>query len=249
MRPLILGINGSPRKYGNALKLLMVALEGAKSEGAETKAYHLYDMDIRPCLGCVSDSEKLCRYPCIIEDDMKRLYDELLKADAFILSTPVYWYGVSGVVKNFIDRLTALENMIYFDGRSWLEGKVAGFIAVGNDVGALATIQNLMAVLNSMGVLIPPWALAYYEGRGDVLDDKQPIADAWNIGRIVAVTVKILRSHRIERWYLEDKEAITAAVRYAREVISRLRKSQERERLAMLERLRSLDQGGARTRA
>ncbi|RLF05884.1 MAG: flavodoxin family protein [Thermoprotei archaeon] len=236
MRPLVLGINGSPRKYGNAVKLLMVALEGAKSEGAETKVYHLYDMDIRPCLGCVSDSERLCKYPCVIEDDMRWFYDELLKADALILSTPVYWYGVSGAVKDFIDRLTALENMIYFDGRSWLEGKVAGFIAVGNDVGALATIQNLMAVFNSMGVLIPPWALAYYEGRGDALDSSQSVADAWNIGRIVTIVARTLGKYHIERWYLEDREAVKAVVERVRGMAKEL-EAKAQERLAMLKRL------------
>ncbi|RLE70293.1 MAG: flavodoxin family protein [Thermoprotei archaeon] len=233
---LVLGVNGSPREYGNTYRLLRVALEGARSEGARVEIRHLHRMRIEPCKGCVSDDERSCRYPCIIDDDMKRLYDELLEADGLIIATPVYWYNVSGHVKNFIDRLTALENMIHFEGRSWLEGKVAGFIAVGNDVGALAVIQGLMAVMNSMGMLVPPWALAYYERRGDVLEDEQAILDAWNVGRAVAIAAKLLKEADV-RWYVVAGAPLQRAVRRARREARELELRQRATRLKLFKAL------------
>jgi multimeric flavodoxin WrbA len=41
----VIAFNGSPRKKWNTATLLEKALEGAASQGAETKLVHLYDLD------------------------------------------------------------------------------------------------------------------------------------------------------------------------------------------------------------
>lgn len=195
----ILGINGSPRKHGNAYKLLTVALKAAELEGAEVRAFHIYDYDIKPCIGCLSDDVKTCRYPCVIEDDMKKLYDEVLKANGIIIASPIYWFSVPGQLKNFIDRLTVFENMIYIDGSCWTEGKVAGVIAAGADSGQIQLISMLFATLNSMGFVIPPWALAYTVNGRDVMRQENALADAANVGRAVALMARMIDQDI--KWY------------------------------------------------
>lgn len=201
----VLGINGSPRKYGNTAKLLLVALKTAEKLGAETELVHLYDYNIKPCEGCLCDEQTACGYPCAIEDDMKILYDKVLKADALIIATPIYWFNMSSVVKTFIDRLTAFENMIFIDGKSWVEGRVAGVIACGNDSGCIQVIANLYATLVSMGFAIPPWALAYFNKKGDVLENEEVLLDAANVGRAVVLAAQALKS-LYKKWY--DAELI-----------------------------------------
>ena len=195
----ILGVNASPRKYGNTYKLLEIALHTARQLGAEVELIHLYDYDIKPCIGCLSDEQLACRYPCVIEDDGRIILEKILKSDGLIIATPLYWYGPSGHLKNLIDRMTAFENMIFVEGRSWVEGKVAGFIAVGNDSGNIMAIAYMMVVLNSMGFIIPPWALAYYIGGEDVLNKKDPILDAANVGKVIVDTLKMIKKDH--KWY------------------------------------------------
>ncbi len=195
----VLGINGSPRKYGNTYKLLSIALLAAKELGAEVSAIDLYDYEIKPCLGCLSDKPEACGYPCIIEDDMKGLYDEVLRSDALVIATPIYWYGPSGQVKNFIDRLTALENMIHHSGYSWAEGKVVGVIAVGNDGGGVHAVSSLLAALVAMGFLVPPWGFTYYASKENVEKDLETLRDAANIGRILVLAAEATRG--VKRWY------------------------------------------------
>lgn len=197
----VLGLNASPRKYGNTYKLLEVALETASAYGAETKLIHIYDYDIKPCEGCLSDEQLACRPPCINNDDSWVLMKEILSSDALIIATPVFWYGPSGHLKNLIDKLTVFENMIFIDGRSWVEGKVAGFIAVGAEAGAVMTIAYLMSVFNSFGYLIPPWALAYYQGVDDVLKSREAVMDSANIGKIVVEVTKLLKNNPSRKWY------------------------------------------------
>ncbi len=229
----VLGIHASPRKYGLTYKLLRIALEAARDEGASVKLIHLYDYNIKPCLGCVSDDIMACRFPCVIDDDdFNALGKLVLESDAFIISTPVYWYMVSGHLKNFIDRLTSMENMIYHIGRSLLEGKVAGFIAVGNDTGALNTIAWLMVTLNSMGVHVPAWALAYHESPRPVEENEAALLDAANVGRIVVKAAKLLREER--EWYSARlKEKIGEWLQRVREEVS----SFERHERARRERI------------
>ena len=231
----ILGFNGSPRKYGNTAKLLYLALKAAEEEGAETKVFHLYDYRIEPCLGCLSDEQLACRYPCVIEDDMKQLYDEILEADGFIIATPIYWYAPSGVTKNFIDRLTAFENMIFIEGRSLLEGKVAGLIAVGNDVGAIQLLSTLGTTLNTMGMLLPPWSVAYYSEKGEVLENEQAVLDALNVGRALALAVK---EEHIASWYsTKYKERLDDLKRNVFTYAEEMKRKQFSERWKAISRL------------
>jgi multimeric flavodoxin WrbA len=138
---------------------------------------------------------------------MKKLYNLVEEADGIIFVTPIYWYNVPGPLKNFIDRLTVFENAIFIEGRSRLEGKVAGFIAIGNDTGAIAVIQNLMAILNSMGVAIPPWALAYHESEENIIENEGFMLDVANVVRGVVLMIKALKGiEKPSYWYRADQE-------------------------------------------
>ncbi|RLE60707.1 MAG: flavodoxin family protein [Thermoprotei archaeon] len=197
----IIGLNGSPRRYGNTAKMLEVALETAKTLGASVERIDLYQYKIEPCVGCLSDDELVCKLPCKIRDDMETIYNKIQEADGIIFATPVYWFNMSGVMKNFIDRITVFENMIHHVGRSLVEGKVAGIIAAGNEEGGAMVVANLMITLNSMGFLIPPWGFAYYTKIGDALEDKNALYDSANVGVVIVKAIKRLSG---EEWYTTD---------------------------------------------
>ncbi len=101
----IIGIIASPRKEGNTAWIVKKILEGAKEQGAETRAWHFCDLNIKPCQGC------LCCHKsdggCVINDDMQILYDALEKADALVLGSPVYMGQMSAQAKIITDRLFA----------------------------------------------------------------------------------------------------------------------------------------------
>jgi len=231
----ILGINGASRSYGLTYTLLRTALKGAEEEGAEIEIINLIEYDIKPCMGCLCDQQDACRYPCLIEDDMRKLYDKVLEADGIIFSTPIYWFSPSGIMKNFIDRLTALENMIVIEGRSWLEGKVAGIIVVGNDQGAVQAISTLMTTLVSMGFMIPPFAMAYYVGecREPSYDS---LMDAYNLGRNVSMLTKLLKDKKIIWYRTLSRREMEALMHEVGEEIKRNRDREWIVRKSIIER-------------
>lgn len=216
----VLIVSASPRPYGYVRRAAEFARRIAVEVEKESATHiDLYDYRIIPCVGCVSDNVKACYRPCPIDDDWERIADMVERSDVLILVTPIYWYNVSTPMKCFIDRLTVFENAIFVEGRSRLEGKVASFAAIGNDVGAIAVIQNLMVVLNSMGAAIPPWALAYHEGEESPLKSEKFVLDMANV---VHCSVKLARALRgLERpsyWYRVDEEFRERVLSIARSV-------------------------------
>lgn len=233
--PSVLVMIGSPRKYGSSTQLAYVAVKGVEDAGGKAEVLHLYDYDIEPCIGCVSDNVKYCKFPCVLDDDFNEIGKKIIESDGIILVTPVYWYAPSGTLKNLIDRLTSMENMVFHGGRSLLEGKVASFIATGLDSGTSMTIAYLMLVLNSMGALIAPWSMAYSH-MDDVTKDEKALRDAYNVGYLVVETIKAMKSYGKPIGYNEDvdvKELTEIAKRVAKED-DKIRRLNELAKIAVL---------------
>jgi multimeric flavodoxin WrbA len=157
---LIVGINGSPRKNGMTAKLVRRVLKSCKKREAKIIYIDLVDKKVKPCLGCYSNNPKSCKYPCNVKDDMQEIYKILLKADGIVLGSPSYWFSVSGMMKNFLDRLTCLENSGFL-----LAGKVAGVVTTAEETGSEEVANYLLAFVNENGMITPPFGAAFFDTR------------------------------------------------------------------------------------
>lgn len=97
--------NGSPQaEKGNTNVMVEAFLEGARAAGAETENIFLAHQQIHHCVACFS-----CwlRTPgkCALNDDMTGLIPKLYASDLVIFATPVYVDNVTGIMKNFMDRM------------------------------------------------------------------------------------------------------------------------------------------------
>ncbi|NLI14551.1 NAD(P)H-dependent oxidoreductase [Pelotomaculum propionicicum] len=104
----ILAVNGSPRgEKGNTDRILQPFLEGAREAGGETETIYLKDQKINHCTGCFT-----CwtRTPgvCVHKDDMPALLEKMKAADVLVYATPLYIFTVTGLMKNFMDRVIPL---------------------------------------------------------------------------------------------------------------------------------------------
>lgn len=160
MKPLILFINGSPRKNGRSTRYLREVEKWTKKEGAKTIFLHLIDYKILPCRGCYSQNPKNCTFPCKQKDGMKHIYQFLLKCNGFVIGCPSYWFSVPGHLKNFIDRLTCLENNGFL-----LEEKVFAAICVAQESGGEEVSHYLLSVFNEMGCISPPFAGPFFNEK------------------------------------------------------------------------------------
>jgi multimeric flavodoxin WrbA len=98
-------VNGSPHAdKGNTALLLKPFLKGIEDAGSDVKVFYTKKLKINPCQG-----EYHCwlKKPgkCYQEDDMAAVLPELIGADVLVLATPVYVDGMTGPMKNFLDRI------------------------------------------------------------------------------------------------------------------------------------------------
>jgi multimeric flavodoxin WrbA len=173
---LIIGINGSPRKAGTTARLLKNFLAKFKKSGAETKLINLKDYKINYCLGCYSNNPKTCKFPCVQKDGMRKIYPLLLKADAIIFGTPIYWFNMSGLMKTFFDRMCCLAANGYL-----LEGKVGVCFSVSkeNEGGRLNAALSMASAANHLGLFIPPYGIMYYPAKEKVVINGKVKWDEW----------------------------------------------------------------------
>ncbi len=101
----ILAIMGSPRKAGNTYKVTKKVEEQMRSLGdVEFEYVFLKDLDLRPCLGCGVCLDK-GEDQCPLNDDRAKLEEKMHGADGVIFASPTYVFNVTGLMKNFLDRL------------------------------------------------------------------------------------------------------------------------------------------------
>ncbi len=122
---LLLAIYGSPRKDGNTDSMMESFLDGAVSAAnPEVKKFYVRDLSISGCRSCGYCDE---HGVCVQQDDMQKVYPFFDTADLIVMSSPIYFYGLSGQAKLLVDRSQATYMRKY---KQKAEGHVRG-TAVG----------------------------------------------------------------------------------------------------------------------
>lgn len=102
----VIGINGSPRKGWNTQTLVVKALEGAASAGAETELIELYKEPLKGCLECYACKRKGIETNgvCAIRDNLRPLLEKAHEADVIIVGAPNYFGYPSAMTLAFLER-------------------------------------------------------------------------------------------------------------------------------------------------
>jgi multimeric flavodoxin WrbA len=106
----ITAINGSHRgRRGYTQFLIDKFFEGAADEGAECETVVLADHKINQCTGCRICHTRRSYLKCIYDkkDDVTAIFDKMRSADIIIYATPIYIFTMTGLLKNFLDRITS----------------------------------------------------------------------------------------------------------------------------------------------
>ena len=184
----ILGVMGSPRIGGNTDLLLDAALSGACSQGAEVEKIVVDQMNISPCrehYGCLEDGN------CVIRDDMDIMYRKLLEADAVIVASPMFFYGITAQLKALVDRCQALWARKRVLKQTWPgAGRKGAFIAVGATKGqtlfdgSRATVKYFF---KTIGVEYAEELLIRgVDQKGDIEKHPSALKDAFELGQRLA---------------------------------------------------------------
>lgn len=174
----ILVITGSAHKNGTSACLADSFTRGAEEAGHEVSRFDAAFKNVHPCIGC--DSCRKEGKGCVFKDDMQELNDKLLKADAVVFASPIYYYGINAQIKTVIDR--------FYANNSELRGadkKAVLMVTYGDETeesaeGAVASYKGMTGYLGWKDAGIISAKACYV--LDDIVDTEYP-GQAYELGK------------------------------------------------------------------
>ena len=169
-------IYGGTRENGNTEILTEQAIQGLAVE-----RIILRDYEIQP----IEDLRHHQFGFQKVDDDYDLLIDRILSHDILIFSTPIYWYGMSGILKNFIDRWSqTMRDSKYPNFKNKMSVKKAYVVIVGGDepsLKGLPLIQQFQNIFDFIGIQFEGYIIGRGNKPGDIYQDKEALFTASQI--------------------------------------------------------------------
>ncbi|MCI5167365.1 MAG: flavodoxin family protein [Candidatus Electrothrix sp. GM3_4] len=181
-----LAVNGSPRKGGNTETLLKEVLGELDNEGWETELVKVGGTDIRGCLAC-NGCFKNQNNQCVQEKDaFNEIYSKMLKADAIILGSPVYFAAVGADLKALIERAGYVA-YAYANDHAFA-GKIGAAVIAVRRGGATHTFDSINHMFQMSQMIVPGstyWNMGFGLKKEDVTDDAEGMVNMRHLGRAI----------------------------------------------------------------
>ena len=182
----VIAFNGSPHKDMVTAAGISVMKDELEKEGIAVEVIHIGNQKIQGCLDCRKCKTDLRR--CVISDDpVNECFDKIQAADGVILGSPVYYSGVAGTFKSFLDRL-------FFPGPK-MRYKVGASVVAVRRSGGLPTFHQLNNYFNLAQMIITPgvyWNVIHGNTAEEVKQDDEGIQIMEVQGRNMAWLIKAL---------------------------------------------------------
>lgn len=187
----VVGFNGSPRKKGNTACSLNIVLAELEKAGIETEMVHVGKETVKGCRACYSCSKKQ-NEQCIMDDDPVNEWIQTIKnADGILLGSPVYFSGVNGTMKSFLDRAFFVSSV----NGGLFRHKVGASVAAVRRSGGLPTVNTLNHYIAYSEMIMPGsnyWNVAHGANPGEMEQDGEGRQIMEVLGRNMAWIMKII---------------------------------------------------------
>lgn len=158
----VLLINGSSHKAHNTAVMADFAENALKKRKISYRRFNLNELNIEHCWCCYSMRDNACTYPCRNQnDDMPAFHEMIREVKAVIICSPINWNNMSARLKDFLDRLTSIQNQCLLGKESMTTGKTVGILINGHEDGALKTAMDIFIYFQQMGFILAPYGFIY----------------------------------------------------------------------------------------
>jgi len=181
----VIAFNGSPHHDGGVANGISVIQKELEKEGISVEVVHVGNKNIRGCIDCGKCNGT---NRCIIKDDIvNEAIEKVQAADGIILGCPVYFGGVAGTFKCFLDRL-------FFAGPK-SAFKVGATVVSVRRTGGITAFHQLNNYFNLAGIIITPgvyWNVKHGNTTEETLQDQEGLQIMEIQGRNMAWLLKTL---------------------------------------------------------
>jgi len=179
----VLIIDGSPHANGGTNASLRIVEKELTDTGIAVEYAHVGALSIRGCMACYA-----CKKTgkCAIGDDPVNATIELMKkADGIIIASPVYYGGIAGTLKSFLDRA-------FFAG-SGFGFKVGAAIVISRREGGITTFHEINNYFNLAQMIIAPsryWLSVHGNNEDELVQDEEGVQMLKTVARNMAWLMK-----------------------------------------------------------
>jgi multimeric flavodoxin WrbA len=170
----VVAINGSPHKEGNTFQALSMVGKQLTDNGIDFEVVHIGNKAIHGCTGC-GQCFKNKDEKCSMKDDgVNDAIQKMKEADGILLGSPVYYAGIAGTMKCFLDRA------FYVAGSNGglFRNKVAASVVAVRRTGGSITFDSLNHYLLYSEMMIASanyWNIIHGRTPGEVLQDAEGV--------------------------------------------------------------------------
>jgi multimeric flavodoxin WrbA len=186
----VVAVNGSPHPKGNTWFALKTVGETLKEEGVDFEILHAGNQAIHGCIACRQCAANQDRKCSIRTDSLNRYLPALEQADGIILGSPVYYSGIAGTMKCFLDRA------FYVAGANGnlMRHKVGAAVVAVRRSGGSMTLDSLNHYLTIAEMIIPAsnyWNIIHGRQEGEAEQDAEGVQVMQVLGRNMAWLLKM----------------------------------------------------------
>ena len=187
----VVAFTGSPRVGGNTDICLQIMKDEFDRQGIEMEVIRVGNK-VKGCMACYQCLENGGH--CVQNDPVNEWVEKMVEADGIILASPVYYGGIAGGMKCFLDRA------FLFAGPK-LHHKVGAALVTLRRSGGLETYQQLNAYMNTMEMVIATsdyWQAVHGLDPGEVNEDTEGIEVIGKLARNMAWLLKVIDAAKID---------------------------------------------------
>ncbi len=200
----VLAINGSPKNNGNTATAMEAMKDVFNENNIEMEIITVGNKDIRGCIGCgrcASAGNGRCE---AFDDIVNEALEKMEEADALLIGSPVYYAGMNGTMKSFLDRMFFAGN-----AKGMFIHKVAGAVVAVRRTGGSETFFDLMKYLTYSQMILPTstyWNVVHGRTPGECLQDAEGMQTVKTLADNMSFMMKVLNETNVPKPKSRDKE-------------------------------------------
>ena len=188
----VLGINCSPRKGGNTEILINEVFKALQNEGIKTEFFQLGGKTVTGCIACMKCRKKKDGRCHQKNDVINECIEKMIKADAIIIGSPVYFADLSAEAKALID----VAGYALRGAGNPLKRKPGAAVIAVRRAGAIHAFDSINHFFLINEMIIPGssyWNIAIGREKGDVLKDEEGMKTMKVLGENMAWLLKKIK--------------------------------------------------------
>jgi multimeric flavodoxin WrbA len=184
----VLLLNGSPRPQGNTALALRTAAAVLESEGIGTELVQCGRLALHGCLACGGCADGQNR--CALDDEVNLFLRRAEEAQGFLFGSPVYYAGITGTLKSFLDRA------FYAGGRLFAHKPGAGVVAArrGGETPAFDQLNKYFTINRMPVVSSQYWNMVFGGAPGEAALDEEGMQTMRTLGRNMAWLLRCIEA-------------------------------------------------------